>query len=267
MAYTPPIGDTVDFNAIGGTYTPPAGNDVNFDWSALLPEGFGIVCWSVVSFIGGTAKEARDFVIAGETDFSVQASSVNFVLSDAWANPWSATGTAIDWKSRAETPRDFSCPTASSVSWNVSFQYVSELVSPTATAIDWRSSFSVVPHNVLKQGSIDLSLKSAVAWKSSFAAPAEFIRDNASKTTLAFVAGFEKPVSFSMKPGSIASWKGRFHYPSTFSMPPATSIVWRSSSSGYSNPCCMQPVACRIPVYATAARFVVTCRSRLCLRS
>jgi hypothetical protein len=29
----------------------------------------------------------------------------------------------------------------------------------------------------------------------------------------------------------------------------------------------MQPVACRIPVYATAARFVVTCKSRLCLRS
>jgi len=267
MAYTPPIGDAVDFNAIGGTYTPPAGNDVNFDWSALLPEGFGIVCWSVVSFIGGTAKEARDFVILCGTDLSVQASRVNFVLSDAWANPWSATGTSIDWRSRTETPRDFSCATSSSVSWNARFQYVSELISSAATAIDWRSSFSVVPHNVLKQGSIDLSLKSAVAWKSSFAAPAEFIRDNASKTTLAFVAGFEKPSSFSMKPWSIASWKGRFHYPSTFSIPPATSIVWRSSSSGYSNPCCMQPVACRIPVYATAARFVVTCKSRLCLRS
>jgi hypothetical protein len=84
---------------------------------------------------------------------------------------------------------------------------------------------------------------------------------------LAFIAGFEKPTAFSMKPGSITSWKARFHYPSTLSMTPSTNVVWRSSSSGYIDPCCMRPVACRIPVYATAARFVVACKTLLGLRS
>jgi len=263
MAYTPPSWNAVDFGASGEGYTPPAWGEVKFP----AEPGFIVLTGSTTSFAGASPIEQRAIATVVGSVSTFEGLAVVGSPTTAWANPWSATGTAIDWKSRAEMPRDFSCPAASSVSWNASFQYVSELVSPTATAIDWRSSFSVVPHNVLKQGSIDLSLKSAVAWKSSFAAPAEFIRDNASKTTLAFVAGFEKPVSFSMKPGSIASWKGRFHYPSTFSMTPATTVVWRSSSSGYSNPCCMQPVACRLPVYATAARFVVTCKSRLCLRS
>ena len=263
MAYTPPSWNAVDFGASGEGYTPPAWDEVKFP----AEPGFIVLTGSATSFVGASPIEQRAIAVVAGSASVFEALAVVGSPTTAWANPWSATGTSIDWRSRTETPRDFSCGTASSVSWNARFQYVSELVSSAATAIDWRSSSSIVPHNVIKQGSIDLSLKSAVAWKSSFAAPAEFIRDNASKTTLTFVAGFEKPASFSMKPGSIASWKGRFHYPSTFSMPPATSIVWRSSSSGYSNPCCMQPVACRIPVYATAARFVVTCKSRLCLRS
>ena len=263
MAYTPPSWNAVDFGASGEGYTPPAWDEVKFP----NEPGFKIQTGSVPGFIGATPIAPTDLLATVSTTILLEVIAAGWVPGDAWSNPWSATGTTVAWKSRAETPRDFSCPTASSVSWNTRFQYVSELVSTTGSATDWRSSFSIVPHNVLKQGKIDLNLKSAAAWKSRFAAPAEFIRDNASKTTLAFVAGFEKPASFAMRPGSLASWKARFNYPSAFSMSPATSIVWRSSSSGYSNPCCMQPVACRIPVYATAARFAVTCKSRLCLRS
>jgi len=263
MAYTPPAWNAVDFAKPGVAYSPPDWDEVDFP---NLP-GFNIATGSAISFAGATPVANATLTLNLASTISLTVLAGGRRDGSAWDNPWTVSGTTLDWKSSFEKQRDFSCLTASSVSWNARFQYVSELVSPTATAIDWRSSFSVVPHNVLKRGSIDLGLKSAVAWKSNFAAPAEFIRDNANKTTLAFVAGFEKPSSFSMKPSSFASWKARFNYPATFSMTPETNVVWRSSSSGYSNPCCMQPVACRIPVYATAARFVVTCKSRLCLRS
>ena len=263
MAYTPPSWNAVDFGATTNAYTPPVWNDIDFPVKLDLR----ILTGSTINFVGYTPIAPAELIRTVGSTVLLNTIGVGWVPGDAWPSPWTNSGSSVNWLSSYERQSNFTCATASSVSWSARFQYVSELVSTAGSATDWRSSFSVVPHNVLKQGSIDLNLKSVAAWKSRFAAPAEFIRDNASKTTLAFIAGFEKPTAFSMKPGSIASWKGRFHYLSTFSMPPATSIVWRSSSSGYSNPCCMQPVACRIPVYATAARFVVTCKSRLCLRS
>ena len=168
MAYTPPSWNAVDFGASGEGYTPPAWGEVKFP----NEPGFKIQTGSVPGFIGATPIAPTDLLATVSTTILLEVIAAGWVPGDAWSNPWSATGTTVAWKSRAETPRDFSCPTASSVSWNTSFQNVSELASQMTTSTARRTLVRVFPHNVLKRGSIDLGLKSAVAWKSNFAAPA-----------------------------------------------------------------------------------------------
>ncbi len=41
MAYTPPVGDAVDFDFAGSAYTPPVGDAVDFDFAEEVPAVFG----------------------------------------------------------------------------------------------------------------------------------------------------------------------------------------------------------------------------------
>lgn len=136
MAYTPPAWNAVDFAETGVAYTPPAWNEVNFP----VAQSLVVNCASTINFVGFLPIAPTTHSVSAATTVAFSGIAVTWKPVDAWDNPWTVSGTTLDWKSSFEKQRAFTSAPKTTVLWNARFEAASVMSLAPASAVAWKSA-------------------------------------------------------------------------------------------------------------------------------
>lgn len=136
MAYTPPAWNAVDFAKPGVAYSPPDWDEVDFP---NLP-GFNIATGSAISFAGATPVANATLTLNLASTISLAVLAGGRRDGSAWDNPWTVSGTTLDWKSSFEKQRDFTSAPKSTVLWKARFEAGTDMSLAPASAVAWKSA-------------------------------------------------------------------------------------------------------------------------------